>query len=47
VGAADAARYAIGTGGVIAYAEVNPDYTLRPNPSELPGREQGCLIAAP
>jgi peroxiredoxin len=29
------ARYVIGTGGVIAYAEVNPDYTMRPDPSEL------------
>jgi peroxiredoxin len=29
------ARYVIGTGGIIAYAEVNPDYTQRPDPSEL------------
>jgi peroxiredoxin len=29
------ARYVIGTKGVIAYAEVNPDYTRRPDPSEL------------
>lgn len=29
------ARYVIGTDGVIAYAEVNPDYTRRPEPSEL------------
>ena len=29
------ARYVIGTNGVIAYAEVNPDYTRRPDPSEL------------
>jgi peroxiredoxin len=29
------ARYVIGSGGVIAYAEVNPDYTRRPDPSEL------------
>ncbi len=28
------ARYVIGTDGVIAYAEVNPDYTRRPDPSE-------------
>jgi len=28
-------RYVIGTDGVIAYAEVNPDYTRRPDPSEL------------
>ena len=29
------ARYVIGTDGVIAYAEVNPDYTRRPDPNEL------------
>ena len=29
------ARYVIGTDGVIAYSEVNPDYTTRPDPSEL------------
>ncbi|MEG3089224.1 peroxiredoxin-like family protein [Sphingomonas sp. PB4P5] len=29
------ARYVIGTDRVIAYAEVNPDYTRRPDPSEL------------
>lgn len=29
------ARYVIGTDGVIAYTEVNPDYTRRPDPSEL------------
>ncbi|QHI97491.1 redoxin domain-containing protein [Xylophilus rhododendri] len=29
------ARFVIGQDGVIAYAEVNPDYTLRPDPSEL------------
>jgi len=29
------ARYVIGTDGVIAYAEVNPDYTQRPDPEEL------------
>jgi peroxiredoxin len=29
------ARYVIGQDGVIAYAEVNPDYTRRPEPSEL------------
>ncbi|WP_371265954.1 hypothetical protein [Pseudomonas sp. NFR16] len=28
------ARYVIGTDGVIAYAEVNPDCTRRPAPSE-------------
>lgn len=29
------ARYVIGTDGVIAYAEVNPDYTRRPDPAEM------------
>jgi peroxiredoxin len=29
------ARYVIATDGTIAYAEVNPDYTHRPDPSEL------------
>jgi peroxiredoxin len=29
------ARYVIGTDGTIVYAEVNPDYTHRPDPSEL------------
>jgi peroxiredoxin len=29
------ARYVIGKDGVIAYSEVNPDYTQRPDPSEL------------
>jgi hypothetical protein len=28
-------RYVIRSDGVIAYAEVNPDYTQRPDPSEL------------
>ena len=29
------ARYVIGTDGIIAYSEVTPDYTRRPDPSEL------------
>ena len=29
------ARYVIGQDGVIAYAEVNPDYTRRPEPSDM------------
>jgi peroxiredoxin len=29
------ARFVVGTDGIITYAEVNPDYTLRPDPSEL------------
>ena len=28
-------RFVIGTDGIIAYAEVNPDYTRRPDPSEM------------
>ncbi len=28
-------RYLIGQDGIVAYAEVNPDYTKRPDPSEL------------
>jgi peroxiredoxin len=29
------ARYVVGADGIIAYSEVNPDYTQRPDPSEL------------
>src|ERR1700726_370731 len=29
------ARYVIGTDGIIAYSEVNPDYTQRPDPRDL------------
>jgi peroxiredoxin len=29
------ARFVIGTDGIVAYAEINPDYTRRPDPSEL------------
>lgn len=29
------ARYVIGPNGVIAYAEINPDYTRRPEPSDI------------
>lgn len=29
------ARYVIDTNGTIAYSEVNPDYTRRPEPSDL------------
>jgi len=29
------ARYVVDTDGSIAYAEVNPDYTLRPEPADL------------
>lgn len=40
-------RYVIGTDGVIAYAEVNPDYTRRPEPSDLfPVLDQLTAVAA-
>ena len=29
------ARYVIAPDGVIVYAEVNPDYTRRPDPSDM------------
>jgi peroxiredoxin len=29
------ARFVIGQDGIILYAEVNPDYTRRPDPEEL------------
>jgi peroxiredoxin len=29
------ARFVIGADGIVAYSEVNPDYTRRPDPSEL------------
>lgn len=29
------ARYVIGTDGIVLYSEVNPDYTQRPDPSEM------------
>jgi peroxiredoxin len=29
------ARYVIGRDGIIAYAEINPDYTRRPEPSDI------------
>jgi peroxiredoxin len=29
------ARYVIGTDGIVLYSEVNPDYTHRPDPSEM------------
>ena len=28
-------RYVIGQDGIVAYAEVNPDYTRRPDPDDL------------
>ncbi|MDR6583867.1 alkyl hydroperoxide reductase [Herbaspirillum sp. BH-1] len=38
------ARYVIGRDGVIVYAEVNPDYTRRPDPSDmLPALRQAAL----
>jgi peroxiredoxin len=39
------ARYVIGQDGVVLYAEVNPDYTHRPDPSEmLPILDRAVLI---
>ena len=29
------ARYVVGQDGVIVYAEVNPDYTRRPEPEDM------------
>jgi peroxiredoxin len=40
------ARYVIARGGTIAYAEVNPDYTRRPDPSELTPTLRGLREAA-
>ena len=41
------ARYVIGQDGVIAYAEVNPDYTLRPEPEAmLPALKKVARVAA-
>jgi peroxiredoxin len=40
-------RYVIGQDGVIRYAEVNPDYTLRPEPQDLlPVLQSGISHAA-
>ena len=37
-------RFVIGSDGIIAYAEVNPDYTRRPEPSDmLPAIRRACL----
>ncbi|MEM9628793.1 MAG: peroxiredoxin-like family protein [Pseudomonadota bacterium] len=41
------ARYVIDTDGSVAYAEVNPDYTRRPDPSDLfPVLEKLALVPA-
>jgi peroxiredoxin len=40
------ARYVIGQDGVIAYAEVNPDYTLRPEPDSMLPVLQRLLASA-
>jgi peroxiredoxin len=40
------ARYVIGQDGVIAYAEVNPDYTQRPEPDSMLPVLQRLLPAA-
>jgi peroxiredoxin len=40
------ARYVIGQDGLIAYAEISPDYTLRPEPGEmLPTLDRLRLVA--
>jgi hypothetical protein len=41
-------RYVIGTDGAVGYAEVDPDYARRPDPSELlsvPDRLRTCDAA--
>lgn len=39
------ARYVIGTDGMILYAEVNPDYTRRPEPEDmLPALQQAARV---
>ena len=41
------ARFVIGQDGTILYAEVNPDYTRRPEPSDmLPALRQAARVAA-
>ncbi|HEY0801717.1 MAG TPA: peroxiredoxin-like family protein [Steroidobacteraceae bacterium] len=41
------ARYVIGQDGIILYAEVNPDYTQRPEPTDmLPAISQATQVAA-
>jgi len=41
------ARYVIGQDGRVVYAEVNPDYTQRPDPEELlPALRQASMIKA-
>ena len=41
------ARYVIGQDGAIVYADVNPDYTRRPEPEDMiPVLEELAAIAA-
>lgn len=41
------ARYVVGSDGIIVYSEVNPDYTQRPDPSELfPVLDRLRMVAA-
>ena len=41
------ARYVIGQDGTILYAEVNPDYTRRPEPEDmLPVLDRAALVNA-
>jgi peroxiredoxin len=37
------ARFVIDRSGIIRYAEVNPDYTVRPEPEEVIGVLRGLL----
>lgn len=41
------ARFVIDCNGIIRYAEVNPDYTRRPDPSELLPVLEGLVIDSP
>jgi hypothetical protein len=40
------ARYVIGRDGIVLYSEVNPDYTHRPDPTEMfPVLEKAAAVA--
>ena len=44
---ADAGRFVIGQDGTILYAEVNPDYTRRPEPEDMiPVLEKVAVVHA-
>ena len=41
------ARFVVGQDGVVLYAEVNPDYTRRPEPEDmLPALRRAASLAA-